>query len=236
MYRRCRGVGLARVCGRPEEAAMDCVSRFDDGVAFRAGIGAAERSSRRSAARWRRRRRRPRRSAAPWPKPISATPTSISNAPRCACPDENIPKANAGYLPTVSAEGDAALSNTCATGLGPGTAGTIDQTPGRAATASPSRKTSGTATEPSTRCARPNPACWARANNCATPSRTCCSARSPITWTSCATRRSWISTATTSRSCRSSFARRKIVSTSAKSRAPTWRRPRRAWPARRRRR
>jgi outer membrane protein len=34
--------------------------------------------------------------------------------------DENIPKANAGYLPNVSAETDAALSNTLASGLGPG--------------------------------------------------------------------------------------------------------------------
>jgi outer membrane protein len=32
--------------------------------------------------------------------------------------DENVPKANAGYLPNISAEGDAALSNTTATGLG----------------------------------------------------------------------------------------------------------------------
>ena len=32
--------------------------------------------------------------------------------------DENIPKANAGYLPNVSAEGDAAVSNTLASGLG----------------------------------------------------------------------------------------------------------------------
>ncbi len=34
--------------------------------------------------------------------------------------DENIPKANAGYLPTVSAEADAALSNTLASGALPG--------------------------------------------------------------------------------------------------------------------
>ena len=34
--------------------------------------------------------------------------------------DENIPKANAGYLPTVSAEADAGLPNTLAPGLGPG--------------------------------------------------------------------------------------------------------------------
>ncbi len=34
--------------------------------------------------------------------------------------DENIPKANSGYLPTVSAETDAALSNTLASGLGAG--------------------------------------------------------------------------------------------------------------------
>jgi outer membrane protein len=34
--------------------------------------------------------------------------------------DENIPKANSGYLPNVSAEGDAALSNTLASGLGAG--------------------------------------------------------------------------------------------------------------------
>jgi outer membrane protein len=34
--------------------------------------------------------------------------------------DENIPKANAGNLPNVSAEADAALQNTLASGLGPG--------------------------------------------------------------------------------------------------------------------
>ena len=34
--------------------------------------------------------------------------------------DENIPKANSGYLPTVSAETDAGLSNTLASGLGAG--------------------------------------------------------------------------------------------------------------------
>jgi outer membrane protein len=34
--------------------------------------------------------------------------------------DENIPKANAGNLPNVSAEADAAFSNTLASGLGPG--------------------------------------------------------------------------------------------------------------------
>ena len=34
--------------------------------------------------------------------------------------DENIPKANAGYLPNVSAEADAAMSNTLASGLGAG--------------------------------------------------------------------------------------------------------------------
>jgi len=42
--------------------------------------------------------------------------------------DENIPKANAGYLPTVSAETDAALSTLQATGLGPGTPSPYDQT------------------------------------------------------------------------------------------------------------
>ena len=31
--------------------------------------------------------------------------------------DENIPKANAGYLPNVSAEADAALSNTLISGV-----------------------------------------------------------------------------------------------------------------------
>ena len=41
--------------------------------------------------------------------------------------DENIPKANSGYLPTVSAEGDAAVSNTQAQGLS-GVGGTTDAT------------------------------------------------------------------------------------------------------------
>ena len=41
--------------------------------------------------------------------------------------DENIPKANAGYLPTVSAETDAALSNSLASGLGPGYPSSLDQ-------------------------------------------------------------------------------------------------------------
>ena len=40
--------------------------------------------------------------------------------------DENIPKANAGYLPNVSAEGDAALSNTQASGLGAGYPSPLD--------------------------------------------------------------------------------------------------------------
>ena len=41
--------------------------------------------------------------------------------------DENIPKANAGYLPTVAAETDAALSNVQAAGLGPGYPSSVDQ-------------------------------------------------------------------------------------------------------------
>jgi outer membrane protein len=41
--------------------------------------------------------------------------------------DENIPKANSGFLPTVSAEGDAALSNTLASGLGVSLPSSTDQ-------------------------------------------------------------------------------------------------------------
>jgi len=40
--------------------------------------------------------------------------------------DENIPKANAGYLPNISAEGDAALENTLASGLGAGYPNPLD--------------------------------------------------------------------------------------------------------------
>jgi len=40
--------------------------------------------------------------------------------------DENIPKANAGYMPDVSAEGDAAMSNTLASGLGAGYPNPLD--------------------------------------------------------------------------------------------------------------
>ena len=40
--------------------------------------------------------------------------------------DENIPKANAGYMPNVSAEGDAAMSNTLASGLGAGYPNPLD--------------------------------------------------------------------------------------------------------------
>jgi outer membrane protein len=42
--------------------------------------------------------------------------------------DENIPKANAGYLPTVSAETDAGLTSVQATGLGAGIASPFEQT------------------------------------------------------------------------------------------------------------
>ena len=76
--------------------------------------------------------------------------------------DENVPKANAGYLPTVSAEADAGRSsNTTPQGI----AGFRQPSTShhRAATASPSRKTCGTAIERSIRCAKPNPACWGRA-------------------------------------------------------------------------
>jgi outer membrane protein len=40
--------------------------------------------------------------------------------------DENIPKANSGYLPTISAEGDAAFDNTRASGLGAGEPSPLD--------------------------------------------------------------------------------------------------------------
>ena len=153
--------------------------------------------------------------------------------------DENVPKANAGYLPTISAQGNVGIERAEPSEIGPNnTRRRLPPSPPyiRGATESPSTRQSLTATRRLVPSAKPNRRCSARASSCAIPSRTPCSQASRPTWTCCATRRSSTSIATTFRSCRSSCARLGTALRSARSPEPTSRRRRRASPARRRRR
>ena len=148
--------------------------------------------------------------------------------------DENVPKANAGYLPTVEATGNIGLERAQTSDRAYTLPSKRTHCSNRGATESPPTRQSLTATRRLIPSARPNRRCSARASSCATPSRTPCSQASRPTWTCCATPRSSTSIATTFRSCRSSCARPGTALPSAKSPEPTSRRRRRASPARRR--